>query len=337
MQDLIAEDIVRTSIVTGPPSIEGAVLAQLVSMDEAIGLVDAAMRTTVDIGTRAPERWAMPVSESGRMGIMPGSSAALGRFGIKVLSLYGAGQRGARPSHQGVMLLFDLANGEPLCVVEGNALTSLRTAAASAVATRALARADASSLAILGCGEQARLHIDAICRVRPITEIRLWNRTEANAQAFVRAHLRHLPVEVRVCNSSKDAVAGADIVCTLTASTQPILFGQDLQPGQHVNLVGSSQKGPREADDDAVARARYVADSRDHALSQGGELRHAIASGRVSDEHVLGDIGEVLLGRIVGRTSPSDITVYKSLGHIVQDLAVADAAHRAWVREERRG
>jgi ornithine cyclodeaminase len=330
MQDVIVEDVVRDSVFSGLISIDGPALGRFISTDDAISLVDAAMRTTVDAGTHAPERWAMPVSKTGRMGIMPGASAALGRFGIKVLGLYGAGQRGDRPSHQGVMLLFDLANGQPLCSVEANALTSLRTAAASAVATRALSRPESSSLTILGCGEQARLHIEAICRIRPITEVRLWNRTEAKARAFARAHLADLPADVRVYGSAAQAVKGADIICTLTGSAKPILFGRDLEPGQHINLVGSSVRGPSEVDDEVVVRARYIADSREHALSQGAELRNAISSGRVGEDHLLGEIGEVLLGQVKGRVASSDITLYKSLGHIVQDLAVADGAHRRW-------
>jgi ornithine cyclodeaminase len=208
-------------------------------------------------------------------------------------------------------------------------LTTLRTAAASAVATRALAREDSSRLAIVGCGEQARLHVDALCRIRPIRSIVIWNRTPERAAAFAGT-LSSFDGEVDVMDSVREAIQHADIICTLTAASEPILFGRDLVPGQHLNIVGSSTKTPREIDDQAVARGRYIADSKAHASSQGAELISAISSGMVANDHLLGEIGEVLAGRVVGRLNEGDITLYKSLGHIIQDLAVADLAYKRW-------
>jgi ornithine cyclodeaminase/alanine dehydrogenase-like protein (mu-crystallin family) len=228
------------------------------------------------------------------------------------------------------MLMFDLATGRPLCVVEGNALTSLRTAAASAVATRALAAPEASTLAILGCGEQARLHVSAIMRVRPIRTIKLWNRTRARAEAFAREHLDHLGLRVMVVDQVTEAVRDAQIICTLTSATEPVLHGRDIEPGQHINIVGSSQNGPREVDDALVSRVRYIADCREHAMSQGAEIISAVAHGVVGSDHIVGELGDVIEGRVKGRLAASDITLYKSLGHIVQDLAVADVAYQRW-------
>lgn len=330
MLDVIAKQIAHGD---GLPFISRSDLPRLVSIDEAILLVDDAMRSLSDGRVDAPERWAMPVSSEGRMGIMPGAAPAIERFGIKVLSLFDGKNRAGLPSHQGFMLLFDLTNGRPLCVVDGTGLTLLRTAAASAVATRALARSNSRSLAILGCGDQARLHVAAIRAVLPISEVTLWNRSAGKAEEFGRQHLQGLAW--RVCATPAQAVDPADIICTLTGASEPILMGADLRPGQHVNLVGSSTAGPREVDDALVARARYIADSRDHARSQAAELQSAIANGRVRPDHVAGEIGDVLSGRIPGRLASSDITVYKSLGHIIQDLLVADAAYRAWLSEDR--
>jgi ornithine cyclodeaminase len=310
------------------PSLGAADLDRLVSLDLGLELIDAAMRELSAGSVLAPERWAIPVSDYGRMAFMPGASPMLGRFGIKVLSLFPASMRGELPSHQGVMVLFDVANGRPLCVIEANALTSLRTAAASAVATRALARTEASTLAILGCGEQARLHIDAIARVRPVRQLRLWNRTAERAERLADHYRKTLEMDVTVTRSSTAAVEAADIICTLTGADEPILFGAELHSGQHLNIVGSSRDGPREIDDQGVALSRYFADSRAHALSQGAELRHAIGAGLVTPDHLLGEIGDVLDSRVPGRTSDTDITLYKSLGHVIQDLAVADAAYR---------
>ncbi|WP_447763523.1 ornithine cyclodeaminase family protein [Sphingopyxis panaciterrae] len=332
MLDTAIERVARTAFGE-LPWIGREEFLRLVDMDEAIRVVADAMRTLSAGLVDAPERWAMPVADHGRMGLMPGAAPSISRFGIKVLSLFDASARGPLPSHQGVMLLFDLADGRPLCAVDGAALTVLRTAAASAVASRALARKDARSLAIIGCGEQARLHLAAMRAVFPIREVTLWNRSAAKADEFARAHLSGLAW--RVCTTPAQAVDGADIVCTLTAAAEPILFGADFKPGQHVNLVGSSTIGPREVDESFVARARYIADSRQHALSQAAEFVHAVGMGIVSQDHLAGEIGDILSGAIPGRLAPDDITVYKSLGHIVQDLAVADAAHRKWQSGQR--
>ncbi|WP_411339394.1 ornithine cyclodeaminase family protein [Sphingopyxis sp. J-6] len=310
-------------------------LLRLVDMNEAITVVDEAMRVLSAGSVAAPERWAMPVADHGRMGLMPGAAPSLSRFGVKVLGLFDADARGALPSHQGVMLLFDLADGRPLCAVDGAALTTLRTAAASAVASRALARPGARTLAIIGCGDQAPLHLEALRAVFPIREVTLWNRTAKKADAFARRYLSGLAW--RVCSTPAQAAAGADIVCTLTAATDPILSGKDFQPGQHVNLVGSSTVGPREVDDAFVAKVRYIVDSREHALSQAAEFVHAVGDGIVSQDHLVGEIGDVLTGAVAGRTRPDDITAYKSLGHIIQDLAVADAAFRKIAGPARNG
>ena len=273
----------------------------------------------------APQRTVMTVNPATRLGLMPGAMPDIGRFGLKVVSLSSDAPKYGLPSHQGLMLLFDDVTGRPLAALDTHALTRLRTAAATAVATRALAKAGANSLAIIGCGDLAGTHLEAIAAVRPIRRVALWSRTKEHAEALARA--RAAPGrEIRVAGSVAEAVAGADIVCTLTASPTPVLEGAWLAPGQHVNLVGSSLRSPREADDEVVARGWFIADQREHALDQAGELCHAIETGRVGADHLKGEIGEVLLGRVPGRTGDGQITIYKSLGHAAQDIAVADAA-----------
>jgi ornithine cyclodeaminase len=263
----------------------------------------------------------MAVNPATRLGIMPGAMPGIGRFGLKVVSLSSDAPRFGLSSHQGMMLLFDDRTGPPLGVVDCHALTRLRTAAASAVATRALARADSKVLAIIGTGDLAAPHIAAISAVRPIDRVIVWGRSKEKAEALAggRAHM-HVAEDIR------EAVAEADIVCTLTGSPTPLLMGEWLKPGQHVNLVGSSIRAAREADDDVVVRSHFIADSRAHALAQAGELCHAIEQGRVGEGHVAGEIGEVLSGAVAGRSSPDQITVYKSLGHTAQDMSVADVA-----------
>jgi ornithine cyclodeaminase len=218
------------------------------------------------------------------------------------------------------MLLFDSGTGQPLAALDCHALTRMRTAAASAVATRALARRDAKVLAIIGPGDLAGPHLDAISAIRPVEEVRIWGRSKTKADAFAAAR-RH----VRVAGSVEQAVKGADIICTLTSSREPLLEGAWLEPGQHLNLVGSSLRSSREVDDETVRRGYFIADSRSHALSQAGELLHAIEQRVVDQSHVKGEIGEILSGKLPGRIGADQITIYKSLGHAAQDIALAHA------------
>ncbi|MEO7054218.1 MAG: ornithine cyclodeaminase family protein, partial [Rhizomicrobium sp.] len=229
-------------------------------------------------------------------------------------------------SHQGMMILFDDATGQPLCMVECHALTRLRTAAASAVATRALSRPDSKVLTIIGNGDLAGPHIDAISAVRPIEQVIIWGRQRGKVEALVQSLPPFLNQNITITSDIRQAVGLADIVCTVTSSLEPLVHGEWLKPGQHLNLVGSSVKGPREVDDDVVARGYYIADSRPHALSQGAELCHAIEQGRVKEDHLKGEIGEVLAGTVPGRVNSEQITIYKSLGHTAQDISVANAA-----------
>lgn len=302
-------------------------IVDLIDLDVAIELIRQAMRDLSAGRVVAPERWAMPTGGQGTLALMPGAIPGRDRFGIKVLSLFDAPQGDpAVPGHQGLMLLFDADNGRPLSVIDANTLTGLRTAAASAVATDILARPDSSTVAMIGCGEQARWHLRALRHVRPIRELRVWSRSPANARDFA-ADAEEAGVRVIVCPTARNAIEGADIVCTVTRSSEPIILGDWLSPGQHINLVGSSTRRSREVDERAVARGRFVVDSRANALTQGGELRAAIASGTVSPEHVHAEIGEVLAGAAPGREDRQMITIYKSLGHVAQDLAIAMAVH----------
>lgn len=262
----------------------------------------------------------------GRMfGVMPGAMGETDVFGAKVLSVFPKNFEVGRPSHQGVVLLFDPLTGALACVAEARTITGIRTAAASAVATDALARPDARRLALLGYGEQAETHLAAISTVRDLESVTVWGRSAERAQAFADRMQGHVVAPIRVAATAQAAVAEADIVCTVTASAEPVLRGAWLAPGTHVNLVGSSFPGPAEADNDLVVRARFIADYREGILKQGAEFLHAKAAGLVDDGHVVGEIGQVLSGVLAGRQSADQVTVYKSIGHIVQDLASVQA------------
>ena len=260
-------------------------------------------------------------------GTMTGAMGSDGAFGSKLISVFSDNFAKGVQSHQGVVVLFDPASGAPVCVLHAGEITAIRTAAASAVATDALARVEASRLAILGYGEQAAAHVRAMGKVRAIELVTVWGRSPERAAAFCGRMTAELGLPVVAAADVPTAVAEADIICTVSGASEPILRGEWVAPGAHVNIVGSSRAGPCEVDDDLVVRARFIADSREGVLAQGAEFLSARAAGLIGDEHIIGEIGEVLAGTVEGRRSATEITAYKSLGHIVQDLASAWALY----------
>jgi ornithine cyclodeaminase len=226
-------------------------------------------------------------------------------------------------------MLFDAAEGLPLALMDGGSLTAIRTAAASALATRALAREDSKILGVLGCGEEAHVHIPAMLAVRKFTEVLVWGRNADRAKAFVE-HL-HMPggVSARAVALAEQVVANTDVICTVTSAATPILKGEWIRPGTHLNLVGSAVATTAEVDGTCVKRARFYVDYREAALAQAGELLDAIKAGMVTAEHIVGEIGEVLIGKAPGRRSADEITAYKSLGIAAQDLTAAEYVYAA--------
>jgi ornithine cyclodeaminase len=267
------------------------------------------------------------LSEGRLFGIMPGAMGAHAPFGAKLISVFHENFSRGIQSHQGLVILFDPETGTPVCVLHAGEITAIRTAAASAVATDALARKDARRLALLGYGEQAATHARAIGKVRDLESIVVWGRSPERAQDFAERMQAELGLPVSSAGAVREAVANADIICTLTSAVEPILKGDWVRPGTHLNLVGSSHAGPSEVDNDLVVRSRFIADSREGVLNQGGEFLRAKAAGLIDDKHIVAEIGQVLAGTIEGRRSPQEITVYKSLGHVVQDLASAWALY----------
>jgi ornithine cyclodeaminase len=254
---------------------------------------------------------------------MPGAMGEHKVFGAKLLTVFPENIARGLQSHNGLVILFDPETGDPLCGVHAGEITAIRTAAASAVATDALSRNDADHLAILGSGEQAASHTRAISKVRKLSQITIWGRSPDRAGALADKLQAELGIPCSAAMAVKPAVADADIICTVSSASEPILRGEWVRPGTHVNVVGSSYAGPSEIDSDLVVRSRFVADSREGVLQQGAEFLRAKAEGVVDDDHVVAEIGEVLMGRVPGRRDDTEITVFKSLGHIVQDLASA--------------
>ncbi len=302
-------------------------VARRLTYDRSIPIVRDAMIAFSRGETKQLLRSILPLSEGRLFGVMPGAMGAQAAFGAKLISVFhGNADRGIQ-SHQGVVVLFDPESGAPVCVVHAGELTAIRTAAASAVATGALARPDARRLAIVGCGEQAATHLRAIARVRHLTSAVVWGRSAERACAFAHRIQDELPFPIETARTVEEAVAEADIVCTVTAASEPVLKGAWVRPGTHLNLVGSSHAVPAEVDNDLVVRSRFIADSREGILRQGAEFLRAKEAGLIGDDHIAGEIGQVLAGDIEGRRSPDEITAYKSIGHVVQDLATAWALY----------
>ncbi|MDB5432219.1 MAG: Ornithine cyclodeaminase [Caulobacter sp.] len=304
-------------------------VARRLTYELCIPIVREAMIAFSRGETRQPLREIVPLADGRLFGVMPGAMSGRGVFGAKLISVFPDNFAKGVQSHQGLVILFDPASGAPVCVVHAGEVTAIRTAAASAVATDALARREASRLAILGYGEQAATHARALKQVRPLEAITVWGRSAERAAAFAVKMTTELGLPVSAAPDVETAVAGADIICTVTGAAEPILMGRWVAPGTHVNLVGSSFAGPAEADNDLVARSRFIADSRAGVLAQGAEFLRAKAAGLVGDDHIVGEIGEVLAGTVAGRRSAEEITVYKSLGHVAQDLASAWALYNS--------
>ena len=292
-----------------------------------IPLVRQAMIAFSKGETRQLLRSVIPLGDGHLFGVMPGALGESAAFGAKLVSVYPENFAKGRQSHQGLVVLFEPDTGAPVCVAHAGEITAIRTASASAVATDALARPDATRLAILGYGEQAATHARALIRIRSVQAVRVWGRSRERAEEFCRRMSAELGIPFTPAVTVEQAVDDADIICTVSAAREPILKGAWVRPGTHVNLVGSSVAGPVEVDVELVVRSRFVVDSRGGVLRQGAEFLKAKAAGVIDDTHIVAEIGQVLAGDLVGRRSSEEITVYKSLGHVVQDLASAWALY----------
>lgn len=299
-------------------------VAALLPMADCIGLVAQALEAAAGGGAVQPPRTMMPVpGTSGFLGLMPGYLNTPETLGVKLISVYPDNFGTGVESHQGVIVLFQPGTGTPVALMDAGEVTAIRTAAASGVATRALARDEASTLALLGYGVQARTHLDAMRAVRNITRVRVWGRSAERADAFAQAESKRTGLPIEAAATAEAAVAGADIVCTLTASATPILEGRWLEEGMHINAVGAATPTTRELDTEAVVRSRLYVDLKESAINQAGEFVIAKSEGRLQESHIVGEVGEVLAGLAPGREDAGQITLFKSLGIVVEDLVSA--------------
>ncbi len=302
---------------------------ELLPMAECIGHMAEAMIAVSAGSATVPPRVGMSLGESGdALLVMPGASRDPAVFGAKLISLFDANPAHNRPVVQGLITLFDRTTGAPVAIVEGSSITAIRTAAASGLASDRLARRDARSCGILGCGVQAASHIDAIAAVRSLDQVLVWGRDNMRAQAFARQERQRTGLDVRAVPDPARAAA-CDIVCTVTAAQQPILRSSWVLPGTHVNLVGAHAITAREAETALIVRARPYVDLLASAQRESGDLMIPVQEGAVSEDHIVGEIGQLLVGQIEGRVNNTQITLYKSLGITAQDLYAASAVYQA--------
>lgn len=262
----------------------------------------------------------------GILGAMPALSEEA--MAVKVITVMPGNHGTPYDSHMGAVILFDAQYGRPLALMDATEITAIRTAAVSGVATRTLAREDAGDLAILGTGVQGRSHLRAMLEARPLRRVRVWGRRDAARADFVRWASEELEVEVEATEDAQSAVTGADLICTATAATLPILEGAWLSPGAHINAVGAATPASRELDSAAMALVSHFVDRRESALDESGDYLIALQQGAIADDHIRAELGEVLLGSAPGRQNDEEITLFNSLGLAVEDLAAAQLVYQ---------
>lgn len=308
-------------------------IERLLPMRDCIEIMASTLATLARDDAVLPLRTVIRIPQTNNaFGVMPAYLGSPRAIGAKIVTVFPGNHGTAFDSHQGAVLLFDLDNGSLAALLDATAITTIRTAAASAVATRLLARENASTLAIIGSGVQAHAHLEAMCAVRPITSLRVWSRNGEHARELAESARDRLHLDASVATSGADAVRDADIVCTVTSSTTPVLLGEWLSPGTHVNAVGACTPNAREIDSAVVVNSRLYADRRESALREPGDILVPLQNGEIGPEHVVAELGEVLIGRGVGRRDDREITLFKSLGLAIEDLAAASHVYEQAVR-----
>jgi alanine dehydrogenase len=308
--------------------LSGEDVRRAVTMADAIEAVRNAYLQLSAGQAVVPLRTPVPVERrNGVTLFMPAYLTSSNALGAKIVSVFPGNVERGLPTIHAVVIVVDAETGQPTAVIDGTYLTALRTGAASGVATELLARPDARMAAIFGAGVQARTQLEAICTVRSIEKVGVYDAVSDRAAAYVaemRARGRPIPADIFAAGSPAEAVRDADVICTATTSKTPVLNDADLKPGVHINGVGSYTHEMQEIPAATVKRARVVVDSRTASLAEAGDLLIPLQAGLISQDDIHGEIGEVAAGRISGRQSREEITFFKSVGLAVQDVSVAD-------------
>lgn len=305
-------------------------VVELLPMNECIAVMRQALIALADGQAHQPLRTIVrPADAAGLMGLMPSyMSGANAAFGLKAICVFPQNPAIGKDAHQGAVLLFSAETGELQALMNASAITAIRTAAVSGVATDLLARADACNLAILGTGVQARSHLAAMSDVRSIKECRIASRRLEHAEKFVEEMRESFSFPLKPVATVQEAVEGADLIVTATNSTEPILERDWISPGAHLNLVGASRPNAREVDGATMAGASVFVDRRESTINESGDYIFALNEGAIGPDHIRAELGEVLKGVRPGRTATAEITLFKSLGLAIEDLAAAEYLYR---------
>jgi len=307
----------------------------VLSMDDLITTMQAALMRYSAGEVTQPLRTVIEVGlQKAFFAVMPASIPDPPALGAKLVTVFGSNHAVGLPSHQATIILLDAMTGELVAVMDGRYITEARTAAVSAVSVRLLARENATTLALIGSGVQARSHLEAIARVRPLGSVRVWSPNEGRRAAFVSEMRPRTRAPIHDCESAREAVDGADIIVLATASRDPVVQSAWVADGAHICAVGACRPDQREMDPALVKRGRLFVDSRSAALAEAGDVMLAMKEGLFGEDHIAGELGSLAAGTISGRTSASEVTIFKSLGMAVEDVA---AAHRAYVGAAERG
>ncbi|MBR2991350.1 MAG: ornithine cyclodeaminase family protein [Solobacterium sp.] len=275
-------------------------------------------------------RSVLPVEPGKLLGIMPGIIGYEEAVGAKLITVYHDNYKLGLPSHQGIVAVFSTVDGQLKGICDGTAITAVRTGAVSAAATDILARKDAHRLALFGGGVQANMHLASMMCVRDIDTVYIWCPSLAEAEAFAAKHKAEYPdVRFIPCENPADAAGNADIICTVTPSHTPVLKGEWVREGTHINAVGACAAKDRELDSACTVKGRFFCDSRVSCMAEAGDLLFPIQEGLVGEDHLLGELSGLISGQLEGRMSDSDITIFEALGLAAEDLACA-----AWLLKQ---
>jgi ornithine cyclodeaminase/alanine dehydrogenase-like protein (mu-crystallin family) len=297
---------------------------RLLPMNECMDVMEETLKRLTRADAILPLRSILFLPDNvGALGLMPAALLSSKVVGLKAVTFFWGNEGTELDTHQGAVLLFEAERGRLLAVIDATSITAIRTAAVSGVATRLLARKDAGNLTLIGSGVQARTHLEAMLVARRIRRVRVASKQLESARTFAARESKRHGIKIEPVASVRDAVSGADIICTVTSSREPVLLGDWIAPGAHVNVVGSSVPSAREVDTAAVVRSRLFVDRRESTLNEAGDFLIPKKEGAIGDGHIRGEIGEVLLGKVPGRQSPEEITLFKSLGLAVEDVASA--------------
>jgi alanine dehydrogenase len=314
--------------------LNGADVAALIDIDALIDAMREALRQFSTGGVQQPVRTVLTVGDSNWLGVMPAVLQTPAAIGAKLITVFGSNARQGLPSHLGAVLLFSPHTGALVAMMDGRTLTESRTAAVSALSAQVLARDDVEEMAIIGTGAQARAHLLAMERVFDLKTVRVWSPTPDHPLNFVAEMSPHTEADLVASASPERAVHGMPLIVLATSATEPVVQNEWIRSGAHIVSIGACRPDQRELDPALIRRSRLFVDSRAAAQVESGDIILGLAQGAFSSSHIVGELGEAIAGTVDGRRTPTDITIFKSLGLAVEDVAAADLVYRRAVQEQ---